>query len=60
MLGVHGQDVEFAAKTLLASNTHSRTNPRQPATASTFWIYGRLQKGGARCRNPFRTAGGDA
>jgi hypothetical protein len=31
MLGVHGQDVEFAAKTLLASNTHSRTNPRQPA-----------------------------
>ena len=48
MLGVHERDVDFAASAgpyekghegAQASNPHSRTNPRQPAAASTFWIY---------------------
>jgi hypothetical protein len=35
-----------------ASNPHGRANPRQPAATSAIWIYGRLQKGGARRSEP--------
>jgi hypothetical protein len=34
-----------------ASN-HGRANPRQPTATSAIWIYGRLQKGGARRSEP--------